>query len=91
MLDELTPSSTMVNKGQTLWQLWKKTVVSKPYLEPVNIALVGKYIALPDSKPPSPLNPLVGRFKEHQFRVLSGYRLLDLFNIREELYPNNGE
>ncbi|KAI1446487.1 CTP synthase [Annulohypoxylon stygium] len=49
MLDELTPSSTMVNKGQTLWQLWKKTVVSKPYLEPVNIALVGKYIALPDS------------------------------------------
>ncbi|XDG10493.1 hypothetical protein ABKA04_010108 [Annulohypoxylon sp. FPYF3050] len=49
MLDELTPSSTMVNKGQNLWQLWKKTVVSKPYLEPVNIALVGKYIALPDT------------------------------------------
>ncbi|KAI0140183.1 CTP synthase [Hypoxylon sp. NC0597] len=49
MLDQLSLPHTMVNKGANLWQLWKKTVVSKPYLEPVNIALVGKYIALPDS------------------------------------------
>ncbi|KAI1763441.1 CTP synthase [Hypoxylon sp. FL1150] len=48
-LDQLSLAPTLVHKGTNLWKLWKKTVVSKPYLEPVNIALVGKYIALPDS------------------------------------------
>ncbi|KAL7628191.1 CTP synthase ura7 [Parahypoxylon ruwenzoriense] len=49
MLDQLSLPPTLVSKGSNLWKVWKKTVVSKPYLEPVNIALVGKYIALPDS------------------------------------------
>lgn len=50
MLDELKLSQSFVEKGAKLWDLWKKTVVSKGNLEPVTIALVGKYIALPDSK-----------------------------------------
>lgn len=50
MLDQLSIPPTLVSKGENLWKLWKKTVVTKPYLEPVIIALVGKYIALPDSK-----------------------------------------
>src|SRR5436305_2036837 len=50
MLDQLTLPPTLINKGSYLWELWKKTVVSKPHLEPVTIALVGKYTALPDSK-----------------------------------------
>ncbi|KAK6958125.1 CTP synthase [Daldinia eschscholtzii] len=49
MLDQLSIPPALVHKGEGLWQLWKKTVVTKPYLEPVIIALVGKYIALPDS------------------------------------------
>ncbi|KAI1387030.1 CTP synthase [Hypoxylon trugodes] len=49
MLDHLTIAPALSQKGANLWQLWKKTVVTKPYLEPVDIALVGKYIALPDS------------------------------------------
>ncbi|KAI2616463.1 CTP synthase [Hypomontagnella submonticulosa] len=49
MLDQLSVPSSMVHKGENLWKLWKKTVISKPYLEPLTIALVGKYIALPDS------------------------------------------
>ncbi|KAI1484430.1 CTP synthase N-terminus-domain-containing protein [Biscogniauxia mediterranea] len=49
MLDQLPPPPTLVEKGSSLWKLWKKTVVTKPHLDPVNIALVGKYIALPDS------------------------------------------
>ncbi|KAI8957061.1 CTP synthase [Daldinia sp. FL1419] len=49
MLDRLSIPPAIVNKGEGLWKLWKKTVVTKPYLEPVTIALVGKYIALPDS------------------------------------------
>ncbi|KAI4869284.1 CTP synthase [Hypoxylon rubiginosum] len=49
LLDQLSLPPSLIHKGSNLWQLWKKTVVSKPYLEPVNVALVGKYIALPDS------------------------------------------
>ena len=50
MLDRLTLTPNLISQGSTLWELWKKTVVLEPHLEPVNIALVGKYIALPDSK-----------------------------------------
>ncbi|KAF5006768.1 hypothetical protein FDECE_6890 [Fusarium decemcellulare] len=49
MLDDLTLSQPFVLKGQDLWALWKKTVATSPHLELVNIALVGKYTALPDS------------------------------------------
>lgn len=50
MLDELVLSQHLMDQGSELWSLWKKTVATKPHLEPVNIALVGKYTALPDSK-----------------------------------------
>lgn len=50
MLDQLTLLPTLVDNGSNLWEQWKKTVVLKPHLEPVNIALVGKYTALRDSK-----------------------------------------
>jgi CTP synthase len=39
----------MVEKGQALWDLWKKTVVPEQYLAPVNIVLVGKYVTLDDA------------------------------------------
>lgn len=55
LLDQLSLPPSLIHKGSNLWQLWKKTVVSKPYLEPVNVALVGKYIALPDSECPPTL------------------------------------
>lgn len=50
MLGSLSVPPALVSKGSQLWELWKKTVATKHHLEPVNIALVGKYIALPDSK-----------------------------------------
>ncbi|ORY69770.1 CTP synthase N-terminus-domain-containing protein [Pseudomassariella vexata] len=39
----------MVQKGQALWDLWKKTVVPEKHLSPVDIVLVGKYVALDDA------------------------------------------
>lgn len=48
-LGELTLAQSQQDKGAALWKTWKKTVATKPNLEPVNIALVGKYTALPDS------------------------------------------
>ncbi|KAK3357124.1 CTP synthase [Lasiosphaeria hispida] len=48
-LDEATLSPARVQKGQVLWDLWKKTVVSERHLEPVNIVLVGKYVSLDDA------------------------------------------
>lgn len=50
MLDKIAIPPTMVEKGTELWNVWKKTVSTKPHLETVNIALVGKYTAHPDSK-----------------------------------------
>lgn len=51
-LDKLTLSPSFVDQGKKLWGIWKTTVATKLGLEPVNIALVGKYTALPDSKHP---------------------------------------
>lgn len=48
-LDKTVLSPTMVQKGQALWELWKKTVVPERHLKPVNIVLVGKYVALDDA------------------------------------------
>jgi CTP synthase (UTP-ammonia lyase) len=48
-LSDLTLSQALQTKGADLWTTWKKTVATKPNLERVNIALVGKYTALPDS------------------------------------------
>lgn len=42
-------SPAMIQKGQDLWDLWKKTVVPEPHLAPVNIVLVGKYVSLDDA------------------------------------------
>lgn len=61
MLDELTLPEAVAKQGSDLWALWKKTVAIKPGLELVDIALVGKYTALPDSKSPSVL-VINGRF-----------------------------
>ncbi|KAH7134348.1 UTP-ammonia ligase [Dactylonectria macrodidyma] len=48
-LDKANVSPVMVKKGAALWDLWKKTVVPDRHLEPVNIALVGKYVTLDDA------------------------------------------
>jgi CTP synthase len=48
-LDKHVLSPDMVNKGSDLWDLWKKTVVPEQHLAPVNIVLVGKYVALEDA------------------------------------------
>ncbi|KAF2794991.1 UTP-ammonia ligase [Melanomma pulvis-pyrius CBS 109.77] len=47
-LDKSALPSIMVQKGQALWDLWKKTVVLE-HLAPVNVVLVGKYVALDDA------------------------------------------
>ncbi|KAL2754372.1 hypothetical protein ACRALDRAFT_2108544 [Sodiomyces alcalophilus JCM 7366] len=48
-LDKPVLSPTMVQKGQALWDLWKKTVIPERHLKPVNIVLVGKYVVLDDA------------------------------------------
>ncbi|RKU40084.1 CTP synthase ura7 [Coniochaeta pulveracea] len=48
-LDKLTLQPAQVSKGQALWELWKKTVVSPKDMPQVTIALVGKYTSLMDS------------------------------------------
>ncbi len=48
-LDKFTLSQTRVDKGQALWDLWKRTVVPERHLEPINIVLVGKYVTLDDA------------------------------------------
>ncbi|KAM0263147.1 hypothetical protein ACHAQJ_001300 [Trichoderma viride] len=48
-LDKLSMSPTQLKEGQNLWNLWKKTVIPEHHLEPVNIALVGKYVTLDDA------------------------------------------
>jgi CTP synthase len=48
-LDKHTLSPGMVDRGQALWGLWKQTVVPEKHLEPLTIALVGKYVVLDDA------------------------------------------
>jgi CTP synthase len=48
-LDKITLSPAQVKQGQNLWDLWKKTVIPEHHLDPVNIALVGKYVTLDDA------------------------------------------
>jgi CTP synthase len=48
-LDKPALSPAMVQKGEVLWDLWKKTVVPERHLVPVNIVLVGKYVAFDDA------------------------------------------
>lgn len=48
-LDQVELSPARVQKGQALWELWKKTVIPEKHLDPVNIVLVGKYISLDDA------------------------------------------
>src|SRR6478735_2669880 len=48
-LEKCQVTPPMAQKGQALWDLWKKTVVPDRHLEPVNIVLVGKYVSLDDS------------------------------------------
>jgi CTP synthase len=60
-LDRLSLEPAMVAKGDSLWELWKKTVTVPKGLPPVEIALVGKYTQHMDSylstvRPPSSEN-----------------------------------
>jgi len=48
-LDQLTIPPALQEKGSVLWKKWKATVNPRDYHEEVTIALVGKYIELPDS------------------------------------------
>ncbi|KEY71037.1 hypothetical protein S7711_00861 [Stachybotrys chartarum IBT 7711] len=48
-LDVSSLPQPMLQKGASLWELWKNTVVPPQQLEPVNIVLVGKYVALDDA------------------------------------------
>ncbi|KAK3321012.1 CTP synthase [Cercophora scortea] len=48
-LEKVELSPARVEKGEALWKIWKKTVVSEQHLEPVNIVLVGKYVSLDDA------------------------------------------
>lgn len=48
-LDKLTLAPAMTAKGDSLWELWKKTIIIPPECPPVHIALVGKYTSLMDS------------------------------------------
>ncbi|KAH7375740.1 UTP-ammonia ligase [Plectosphaerella cucumerina] len=48
-LDKHILSPGMVDRGQALWGLWKQTVVPEKHLEPLTIALVGKYVVLDDA------------------------------------------
>lgn len=50
-LDSMPPlEPELIMEGQNLWTSWKTTTATKPHLAPVNIALVGKYTAVPDSQ-----------------------------------------
>ncbi len=48
-LDQPPLSPVMVQKGQALWDLLRKTVVPEQHLATVNIVLVGKYVVLDDA------------------------------------------
>jgi CTP synthase len=48
-LGAIPVSSASITKGDALWQLWKKTVTVRKDLEPIKIALVGKYTQHMDS------------------------------------------
>ena len=48
-IDKSALSPIRVQKGQALWDLWKRTVIPEKHLSPVNIILVGKYVALEDA------------------------------------------
>ena len=48
-LDKAVLSAERVEKGQVLWDLWKRTVQTVEHLPLVNIVLVGKYTSLDDA------------------------------------------
>lgn len=48
-LDKLTVPLSLLQKGQALWDLWKRTVTPERHLPRVNIVLVGKYVSFDDA------------------------------------------
>jgi CTP synthase len=48
-LDKLTIPPALASKGEGLWTLWNNTVLPKPHLEQVDIAIVGKYVETHDA------------------------------------------
>lgn len=48
-LDKVKVSPDMAQKGQALWNLWKKTVTPEHHLPNVNVVLVGKYTSFDDA------------------------------------------
>jgi CTP synthase len=49
LLDNLTIPPALAHKGEERWKLWNKTVLPKPHVEQVDIALVGKYVKTHDA------------------------------------------
>lgn len=48
-LDNSVLPPAAIQKGQDLWSLWRRTVVTERHLPTVNIVLVGKYVAFDDA------------------------------------------
>ena len=48
-LDKPVLAPMEIQKGQALWELWKRTVVPEHHLPTVNIVLVGKYVVFDDA------------------------------------------
>lgn len=48
-LDKVNVPPAMAQKGQALWDLWKKTVTPGHHLPRVNVVLVGKYTSFDDA------------------------------------------
>jgi CTP synthase len=64
-LDQLSLDPTLVQKGSSLWQKWKATVLHRDYHDTVSIALVGKYIEVRVSRAYiHPFDHMFGRSRE---------------------------
>ncbi len=75
-LDQLALSAPRLEQGEALWDLWKDTVIPKQHLEPVRIALVGKYTALDDA--------YISVHKSLEHAAMKCNRKLDLVSIDSE-------
>jgi CTP synthase len=75
-LGAIPVSSASITKGDALWQLWKKTVTVRKDLEPIKIALVGKYTQHMDS--------YLSTVKALEHAAMRCDRKLDLVNVDSE-------
>ena len=49
LLDKVPIPPKLVEKGAELWRLWNKTILPRPNLELVDVAIVGKYVQTHDA------------------------------------------